>query len=142
MDGYRFNRKDLQGTLTIFRNNLREGKVILNWNEPNNLRINVASVFGIKPQDFNAEYFDKRTIERFAALFAVPLGPNLDWRHPTLDEVATAVQNFINRRQEPWVFFKIKMMVNAVFPEAYVPLGPNLPNDEDELENTTIRGMQ
>lgn len=110
MDGYRFNRIDVKGNLTVMRDQLRQGKLRINWDIPNHFRIEVASAFGIKPSDFNAEYFDKRTLDRFAHLFAVPRGPHMDWSNPSPDELATTIQNFINRRVDIWSQYRIKRM--------------------------------
>jgi hypothetical protein len=49
------------------------------------------------------------TAERFGKLFAVPAG------QVTQDDYAWAIQNFINRRAEPWAFwYSRKQAKNAV----------------------------
>lgn len=106
----KFTLREIAGNLTELRKNLRDGKARVNWAKKDGFRETIAALFGLKPTDFSAHYFHRSTLERFAQLFAVPRGPGLDWRNPTPDEIAWALQNFINRRAKPWSFFEVKMM--------------------------------
>lgn len=108
----RFTNTNVKLTLSDLRSKIRNGVVVVGYSSGgiDALRSNVAVAFGIDKDDFNTENFNPQTFRRFAKLFDVPnLGQmgsnymdNLARRWPTQDETATALQNFINRRSDPW----------------------------------------
>lgn len=103
----RFTNTNVKLTLSDLRSKIRNGVVRVNYRE-NTLRNNVAIAFGIDADDFNTDNFNPQTYRRFGKLFAVPMRPTLfgtlpdEMLWPTQDETATALQNFINRRADPW----------------------------------------
>lgn len=103
----RLNAHDIFAALTSFRNDLRTGVVTVSYRtDPQALRFAAATALSLKDSDeFNTNNFNPQTLKRFANLFDVPFDINeedrtTDW--PTQDETATAVQNFLNRRFNPW----------------------------------------
>jgi hypothetical protein len=135
-----FNRNEVATNLQQLRNDLRSGKARINWAKKDGFREIVASVFGLKPTDFNTKNFRRSTLDRFARLFAVPKGAALDWRNPTPDETAWALQHFINRRHDVWTFFEVKMVGHATVnadDEAFIKeieqiMDPGPNNDDPE----------
>lgn len=101
----RYTNNDIKLTLSDLRSKIRNGVVTVTYNVygAKALRIRVEATFGVKitsTADFNSQ-----TLRRFEKLFDVPselldFGQTLKW--PTQDETATALQNFINRRSDPW----------------------------------------
>lgn len=95
-----FTAIDVKNVLSTMRDDLREGRLNLplRFNKTA-LQEEVASRFGLKPQDLTCDFaFSPKTLERFVILFQQQ-PPEV-----TQDDVATALQNFINRRKEPWAF--------------------------------------
>lgn len=108
----RFNSYEVNERMNSLRTALRTGSTRISrlpgQPYPVVLRASVASVFGLRPDDFNTEFFAPATLRRFAAFFAVPQILDLETgalHSPSQDELAWAVQNFINRRKEPWKQF-------------------------------------
>lgn len=94
------------------RTKIREGKITVYFRDEGvgHLKRLVAGAFGYNSEVLiDKDVFNPQTIRRFEKLFDVPVGQmgseyinNLDARYPTQDETATAIQNFINRRSDPW----------------------------------------
>lgn len=101
----RYTNADSKITLGNLRTAIRNGTVNIGGGL---LRDAVASAFGIDKDAFNTENFAAPTLKRFAALFDVPKTPKdttsliKAWNYPSQDDYATALQNFINRRNRPW----------------------------------------
>src|SRR6185369_6789091 len=92
--------RDLKTHLTDFRNALRSGAVVV-------LSGNFHQAF----EDFIGPTLElpPRSAERLNKLFDVPytttqIGSIVRKGWPTPDNYAWAVQNFINRRSDPWAF--------------------------------------
>lgn len=106
----RFTNKSINEALLGLRNDIRNGHITLAFRTDSQaLRKAVAATLGIDgPDAFNTENFNKQTLQRFATFFAVPRQPVTStsqiaaWRYPSTDEVAWAMQNFMNRRANPW----------------------------------------
>lgn len=102
----RFTNTNVKLTLSDLRSKIRNGVVIVSYSSGgiDALRSTVAVAFGIDKDDFNTENFNPQTFRRFAKLFDVPMikGELDKIYYPTQDETATALQNFINRRADPW----------------------------------------
>jgi hypothetical protein len=105
----RFTNKTINVALGELRTNIREGKTIVyfrNEGVEHLKRLIVAALGGEANSDawFSKEFFNPQTLRRFEKLFDVPTyimvsGSNT---YPTQDDTATALQNFINRRSDPW----------------------------------------
>ncbi len=97
---------DIKLTLSDLRSKIRNGQITLYFrSEPQALRKAVAFAFGLQDADsFNTENFNPQTLKRFAKLFDVPqfINEELATRYPSNDDAAWALQNFINRRADPW----------------------------------------
>lgn len=115
----RLNKVEINLALSAFRNDLREGRVTVYYRDSNTaLRDAIAAVLNVGPEGFNTENFYPQTFKRFATLFDVPFYPATPdspavnvW--PSQDDTATAIQNFINRRAEPWVHVTERNSVSA-----------------------------
>lgn len=94
--------KDINAVLTVLRDQLRNGVVALplRWNR-NALRNDIASRLGLEGYAFNTGNFHPKTLQRFATLFDIPVGISQD-------DTAWALQNFMNRRKDPWAFARAK----------------------------------
>jgi hypothetical protein len=108
----RLNNTQIKQALTTIRTDLREGKVrVSHENRAETLktviglelrsRIADIAAIHVTPQGvFDTQWMNPQTAKRFDAFFAaVPTGGCL-----AQDDVAWALQNFINRRAEPWAF--------------------------------------
>lgn len=110
----RFNNNDLFIALSDLRSAIRNGTVTLYFRtDPDALRKAVAATLSLQDADaFNTENFNPQTLKRFATLFAVPRRSETStskiaaWRYPSQDDAAKALQNFINRRANPWSHFR------------------------------------
>lgn len=105
----RMTNNDINTDLTYLRTSIRDGNTIVSYREDEQaLRNVVAATLGIDRDAFNSENFKPQTLKRFASLFDVPkwpttgTTPNTAWIFPTQDETAAAIQNFMNRRKNPW----------------------------------------
>lgn len=103
----RFTNTNVKLTLSDLRSKIRNGVVTVSYRDnPKSLWYNVAVAFGIDPDDFNTDNFNPQTYRRFGKLFAIPtfMGSSQLFarQFPSQDETATALQNFINRRSDPW----------------------------------------
>lgn len=97
----RLNNEDIKFYLTNLRRELRSNNTWINFRNPTDFRTVVAAALGIEDKDsFNTQNFDPQVVRRFANLFDVPV-------HPTQNEAATALQNFINRRANPWAHLSV-----------------------------------
>lgn len=95
-----YSNKQINVILTSLRADLREGKVNLplRFNR-SALKQEIARRIGVQPDDLACgEAFNPQTRDRFAILFTQQP------QEVTQDDVAKALQNFINRRKEPWLF--------------------------------------
>lgn len=117
----RFNRADVAYAMGAFRKSLRLGMVRVSRLPgipfETALRREVAAQFGIKSTDFNTDYFAPATLKRLADFFEFP--HHFDkttgtYETPTQDEIAWAVQNFINRRKQPWDKFVARVLPKMV----------------------------
>lgn len=106
----RFNITDIKLTLSDLRAQVRSNSTVISVRtDKKYLRLAVASAFGIDPDAFNTENFNPQTLRRFAHLFDVPFLDHGDHQHyPSQDDIATALQNFINRRKDVWAHFHLK----------------------------------
>lgn len=97
----RYKTQDIKLILSDLRSKVRNGVITISYNRDgvNALRNAVASAFDNR--EFSSEHFNPQTLLRFDQLFDVP-NPIYDIKWPTADETAWALQNFINRRAEPW----------------------------------------
>jgi len=98
----RYTNEDIKLTLSALRSDVRNGRTIVANGQLRNV---VAQAFGFDVDAFNTENFNPQTFRRFAKLFAIPQGVSQDSgtvRWPSQDEYAWALQNFINRRGNPW----------------------------------------
>lgn len=115
----RYTNNDIKLTLSSLRSQIRNGQVTLYFRAlpgrpaegGNALRKAVANAFGFGVDDFNTENFNPQTLKRFAKLFDVPtvvppMG-TLPVTYPSNDEAAWAIQNFINRRADPWSHIRV-----------------------------------
>lgn len=99
----RFSNYDIRLLLSDLRSKIRNGAVTVNYKTIGGsaLADTVASRFGVL--GFDKANFNPQTVKRFAMLFEVPHYDEGGVRHwPTQDDTATALQNFINRRSDPW----------------------------------------
>lgn len=103
----RFTTNDIKLTLSELRSQVRNSNTVISVRvDKKYLRFAVASAFGIDADAFNVENFNPQTLLRFSHLFDVPSVDHGDHTHvPTQDEIATALQNFINRRKNVWAHF-------------------------------------
>lgn len=104
----RFTNKTINEALTDLRKGLRTGTVKVTQGD---LRSLVAIDLGIGKDDFNTENFNPQTLKRLAHLFEnVPMKPRtgttqiVAMGYPSQDDYAWALQNFMNRRADPWKF--------------------------------------
>lgn len=101
-----YTNDDIKLTLSDLRSKIRNGKITLYFrDDANALRNAIASAFGIDKDAFNSENFNPQTMRRFAKLFAIPTRAESSFQYPSQDDVATALQSFINRRANPWSHF-------------------------------------
>ena len=96
----KLTNKQINFELIFLRDEIRQGNIIV-FN--GDLRTLVGQVISADetPIEFTTENFNPQTLTRFDTLFAVP-------ETATRDQVATAIQNFINRRKDPWAHMKAK----------------------------------
>lgn len=117
----RYTNNDIKLTLGDLRSKIRNGQITVFFrdNGPTQLRVVVAAAFGIDKDAFNSENFNPQTMKRFAKLFDVPRTPitattsGAAWLYPSQDDVATALQNFLNRRADPWSHWVVENSVTA-----------------------------
>jgi hypothetical protein len=97
----RYTNADIKEKLGDLRSKIRDGKVTLYFRtDKDALRKAVAFAFDLQdPDAFNTENFNSQTLVRFAKLFDIP---KVEFRYPSQDDAAWALQNFINRRANPW----------------------------------------
>lgn len=103
----RFNNRDIKARLSSLRSAIREGVVHLTFSKNPSVLWNVMyRTFDDKP--WTVDNFNPQTLVRLNAFVdTMPVLNHGDHEHfPTSDEVATAIQNFINRRANPWVNVK------------------------------------
>jgi hypothetical protein len=97
----RFTNSDIRQLLSDLRSKIRNGQVtVYVRSDPANLRRAVASVFptqesSLDVDPFTTNNFNLRTLDRFERLFAIP-------DLVSQDDIATALQKFINRRAQVW----------------------------------------
>lgn len=103
----RFTNDTINRKLSNLRQKLRDGTVTISGG-----RLKEAVEFELSNEGliitlpsvgfFTAARFNPQTLRRFETLFAVP-----DYGHyPTQDEYAWALNNFQNRRSDPWKHVK------------------------------------
>lgn len=99
-----YTNKDIKLILSTLRSKIRNGQVTLYFrSDKTALRKAVASAFGFDADAFNTENFNPQTLKRFATLFDIPVEISSGLpRYPSNDDAAWALQNFINRRADPW----------------------------------------
>lgn len=110
--GHHLTNTQIKLTLSDLRSKIRNGVVTVSYKTIGSsaLKDIVASKFGVL--DFNKHDFNPQTLRRFEVLFDVPKPPTLfgtlpdKMLWPTQDDTATALQNFINRRSDPWAHVK------------------------------------
>jgi hypothetical protein len=111
----RFTNNTINSDLTILRNSLRSGEVRVADPEAFKRAVGVVLAGLLTPVKFNTETFKPSVLVRFNRLFEVPnRGDETTgdvW--PTQNEYATALQHFINRRQDVWVHVKLPPLDNA-----------------------------
>lgn len=109
----RYTNNDIKLTLSDLRSKIRNGVVVVGYKTTAlALRQAVALAFKTDAVTFNTDAnFNPQTVRRFEKLFDVPVCDNLaEYKagaasivhYPTQDETATALQNFLNRRADPW----------------------------------------
>lgn len=89
----RLSNDTINANLRDLRVQIREGKVNVQHAFPGNFSRVVLTALGslaATPENYNPQ-----TLRRFKVLFNVP-------GTPTQDQTAWALQNFINRRSDPW----------------------------------------
>lgn len=114
----KYTNKDIAAVLGKLRSDIRNGATIYDGR----LKETVYSAFINAPGEvmsgdfFSPDNFNPQTLKRFEKLFEVPREPRSNetrtgggglsqikaWRYPTQDDYAWALQNFINRRANPW----------------------------------------
>lgn len=111
----RYTNEQINWNLTGLRNDLRDGNAkILGPEYVKTFRFAVARQMDPNVIDLNSFFSDYRfnpqTVKRFEKLFEVPSRNNAlgETTGPTQDDFAWAIQNFINRRAEPWAFLNPK----------------------------------
>lgn len=106
----RFTNFDIKNTFTFLRAQFRSGATTVSVRTDKfALRKAVAEAFGIQQDAFNTDNFNPQTFKRLAHLFDVPFLDHGDHQHyPSQDDIATALQNFINRRKDVWSHFHLK----------------------------------
>lgn len=136
MNNLLMDRRDVAATMSGFRNALRSGQVRITRLPGREfesvLRHEIAAQFGLKPTDWNTENFRPATLKRFADFFAFPHhfdNETGSYHLPTQDEIAWAVQNFINRRKNPWNRFVARALGELV----QVPNVTNFNTEEDRM---------
>ena len=113
MTNSRYTNNDTRLLLGDLRSKIRNGIVTLYFRtDKDAMRKAVAAAFSLQDADsFNTENFNPQTLLRFAKLFDVPMYSYTDkyypdgqkgMRYPSQDDAAAAIQNFINRRKDPW----------------------------------------
>lgn len=92
----RLSNDTINASLRDLRVQIREGKVNVQHAFPDNFQRVVLTALGAAdtPENFNPQ-----TLRRLNVLFDVP---PLDKGYPSQDQTAWAIQNFINRRSNPW----------------------------------------
>lgn len=93
----RFTNKTINAALSELRISIREGRTTVYFRDKGVIHLKrlVGAALDVP---FSKEYFNPQTLRRFDKLFeTVPFAP-----FPTQDDTATALQNFINRRSDPW----------------------------------------
>lgn len=120
----KFTNKDIAEVLGVLRTGIRNGTTIYDGK----LRDAVKKAFGGGEflDIFTAENFNPQTLKRFEILFNVPREPQTGisqikaWRYPSQDDYAWALQNFINRRANPWAHVEAK---NTTIEPSTIPAG-------------------
>lgn len=111
----RFTNATINAALGHLRTDIRDGKAIVYFKDqgvPHLKRLIVAYLFEntIEVSDaLSSEYFNPQTLRRFDKLFDVPsyLGDfGTSTVYPTQDDTAKAIQNFMNRRIDPWAHIR------------------------------------
>lgn len=105
----KYTNATLKVSLTAFRNQLRDGTVKVKYGVYGENAVKQALALCLAVTEFTPTSFNEQTLARFATLFEAPRTPQtgtlpstVAWKYPTQDETASAVQNFINRRRDPW----------------------------------------
>lgn len=112
----RFTNTTINAALGELRTSIREGKTTVYFRDQgvSHLKRLVLAALGLYATDeegFSKENFNPQTVRRFEKLFDVPVYAEIDVyypdkmqgkRFPTQEETATAIQNFMNRRMDPW----------------------------------------
>lgn len=114
----RYKTQDIKLILSDLRSKVRNGVITISYTRDgvNALRNAVISAFDNR--EFSSEHFNPQTLLRFDQLFDVPNFPRTSvsqisaTKWPTADETAWALQNFINRRAEPWSHVRIVQTVD------------------------------
>lgn len=108
----RFTNDTINRKLSNLRQKLRDGTVTVSGG-----RLKEAVEFELSNEGliitlpsvgfFTAARFNPQTLRRFETLFEVPMTDHQDHVHyPTQDEYAWALNNFQNRRSDPWKHVK------------------------------------
>lgn len=91
----RMKNSDINAALTDLRKDLRDGSVTI-YTRPENTNFRTILLQYLGIDDFTPEHMNPQTIRRFETLLEVPNTPK------SQDNIAWAIQNFINRRGDPW----------------------------------------
>lgn len=93
----RLSNESINSALRDLRVQIREGKVHVQHAFAGNFPRVVSGALG--GVEYNSDNFNPQTINRLTVLFNVPQNGD---KWPTPDQTAWALQNFINRRSDPW----------------------------------------
>lgn len=115
----RFRNTTINKALVELRTSIREGKTTVYFKDqgPSHLKRLVAAALETTVEMLdNNEYFNPQTVHRLNVLFNVPFDAlNFNKVYPTQDDTATALQNFINRRKDPWAH--VRPCFSGIFTE-------------------------